>query len=776
MRILVVGAGALGGFVGAGLTKAETDVTLFTNNQARAALLNAEGLQITRVGEDEANVPVRVVTSVAGLAPFDLVFVAVKTYQTEDALAAVLSATGPHTLFLSMQNGIGNAERIAAMVGAERVICGITYHSIQHAGPGRLNYRAGIKPFQVAPFVGGITPEIEAIGALFRRAGFETAIVPTLDHVVWQKLLHNAVINSVSAVTGLTCREIMADEELLAFMRDLTSEIVAVMRARGVPIVDEEDPFRPLLGSLKALGKNRPSMWQDLSRGTRTEVDAINGAIVAEAQRLGLHAPHNAALVHFIHSRERQKFLNRQAIVRELGLGRSVGSERPRPVAVPRPMTAARPTRQKTNGGVAHDGPPLEMRRRLKELMRTYYRDAEAASSDPDRRVAACSGLAPVELVRALGLVPYFPENHAALIGARRAAGPYIARSTSEGYSQFASSAMRADIGALLSGSSPLVQVHGLKGPPRPDVVVYSTNTGHELLRWFEFYGTHYQVPVLGLHPPAALHELERIDLDAAVHQLLRLSDRLQEATGRTLDMDALGETVGHSAAASMLWEEILTLGRSVPAPFTWFDTLQHLAPMIVLRGTPEAVEYYRGLKAELEDRVALGIGAIPTENHRFYWDGPPIWGALRSLSRLFADAGVAIVASTFSEVFALQGLDPYDPIESMARAYTGVFGNRSEEYKTAYLARRFEQYAVDAAVYHDCRTSPEASHVRYGLAQRVQRTTGVDAFVIESDSHDLRLFSTDRLHAQLSSFLEQQSEGGRDRGRLATLGAPDHG
>ncbi len=73
----------------------------------------------------------------------------------------------------------------------------------------------------------------------------------------------------------------------MAFLRDLTAEIIAVMRARGIPIVDEEDPFRPIIGSLKALGKNRPSMWQDLARGMQTEVDAINGAIVAEAERLG---------------------------------------------------------------------------------------------------------------------------------------------------------------------------------------------------------------------------------------------------------------------------------------------------------------------------------------------------------------------------------------------------------------------------------------------------------------------------------------------------------
>jgi benzoyl-CoA reductase/2-hydroxyglutaryl-CoA dehydratase subunit BcrC/BadD/HgdB len=148
----------------------------------------------------------------------------------------------------------------------------------------------------------------------------------------------------------------------------------------------------------------------------------------------------------------------------------------------------------------------------------------------------------------------------------------------------------------------------------------------------------------------------------------------------------------------------------------------------------------------------------------------------MRPLSRLFADAGVSIVASTYSESFALQGLDRDNPIESMARAYTSVFGNRSEDFKTGYIARRYGQFNVDAAVYHDCRTTPEASHVRYGLAQRVQRATGVPSFVIEADSHDLRLFSTDRIHAQLSAFLEHHAEFGATNGRMAAQGEINHG
>ncbi|HMA21864.1 MAG TPA: 2-dehydropantoate 2-reductase, partial [Gemmatimonadaceae bacterium] len=210
MRTLILGAGALGGLVGAQLTRAGEDVTLLEVNTARARLLSEDGLLISRAGEEEVCVPLHVVSSVEGLPPFDLVFIAVKTYETEQAVRSVLSACSARTFFLSLQNGAGNAEMLASITGPERVLCGITYHSIQHAGPRRLQYRAGIKPIQIAPFVGGSTPAMENIAEMFRRAGFTTEIVPNVQHAIWQKLLHNAVVNPTSALTGLTCREMLA--------------------------------------------------------------------------------------------------------------------------------------------------------------------------------------------------------------------------------------------------------------------------------------------------------------------------------------------------------------------------------------------------------------------------------------------------------------------------------------------------------------------------------------------------------------------------------------
>lgn len=758
MKIVIVGAGALGGLVGAQLTACGEDVTLIEINGARLKLLNESGLFVSEGNKGEICVRVKVAGSVAGLPTADLVFVSVKSYQTEPALRATLPVIGPRTFVLSMQNGIGNTQTMARIIPPAQVLSGITYHSIQHTGPNRIRYRPGIKPIQIAPYDGRLIPEIEVVGEVFRRAGLHTDVVEQIDDVIWQKLLHNAVVNPVSALTGLTCRELLDDPDLQSFMRDLCLEIIAVMKARGVPVVNEDDPYQPVVNSQKALGKNRPSMWQDLARNYRTEVDAINGAVVREAERLGLDAPHNRGLVWFIHSRENQKFLRKQEIAATL---RAAAEEASRAAAAtpigqgtPR-RKAVRPIRLAPGGGMPASRVPLESAPRLKELLTLYYRDLQAASDDPRRQVAWCSGTGPVELLRAMDLAPYFPENHAALIGASRQTSRYIPRALQEGFSQFASSAMASDIGAMLLGDSPLVSVYGIAGPPPPDLVSYNTNYGHQIIRWFDYYGRHFKVPVLGLHPSAALHEVGPLETNAASQQFLRLVDRLEDATGRKLDYDRLAEVVKLSNQCRRLWGDILELCRTVPSPLTFFDMLIHIAPSIVMRGTPEAVQYYTLLKAEIEERIARQICAVPGERFRFYWEGPPIWPALRPLADLFLNHRVAVVASTYCGIMTHEQFDPENPIESMARVYTGIFPNRSDAFKEDYLVGAFHDFGVDGVIYHEGRTAPSESNVRYGLEVRLRRRTGLHALVLEGDTHDLRLFSLNQIMQKLRDFIE---------------------
>ncbi len=755
MRIVIVGAGALGGLVGAQLTDSGEDVVLLEINQARTKLLNETGLFISAGALGERCVPIRVVSSVENLEHADLVFISVKSYQTEAALRGVLPIVGPATRVLSMQNGIGNAEKIAEIIGVERVLTGITYHSIQHTGPNRLRYRKGIKPIQIAPLDGDVTPDVDAIGEVFVRAGLDTNVVDSIDHVVWQKLLHNAVVNPVSALTGLTCRELLEDEAWQEFMRACCLEIIEVMRARGVPIVDEEDPYRPVIGSQKALGKNRPSMWQDLSRGLPTEIDAINGAIVDEAERLGMEAPLNWGLVRFMKSREHQ------VLRRMRRVNQTVQTVRRSQLPL---LSGA--TRMADLGGMPEGRVPLECAPMLKELMADHYRDLDAAAADSDRKVVWSSGLAPVELLRALGLTPYFPENHAALIGASRQAEPYIRRALAAGFSQFASTAMTSDIGAFLAGESPLVPVYGIQGPPRPEALVYNTAYAETLRPWFEFYGQRFGAPVLGLHPSTGVGDIDRLDVDIAVQQLGRLIDQLEERFERKLDFDRLAEVLAHSHRAASLWAAILDLARSTPSPLTYFDMLVHLAPMVLMRGTPAAVEYYRILLAELEQRVTAGTVAVPGERFRFYWEGPPIWCALRPLATLFLEHRVAVVNSTYCQLFAIDGLDPDNPIESMARCYAGIYPNISSSHKESFLKAELERFGVDALVFHDGRTARKHSSVRDGLQQRIHMETGIPYMVLEADTHDLRLFSLDGLDRSLVEFVEGVEGAERREGR----------
>jgi len=747
MRILVVGAGALGGLFGARLSEAGQDVTLLEANVARAKLLGEEGLFLSEADTGERQVRLGVATTAEGLAPVDLLFVAVKSYQTEDAVRAALPVIGEKTWILSTQNGIGNVDRIRSVVGSSaRILTGITFHSIQHTGPNRLRYRTGIKPIQMAPVDGVVTDEVRAIGEMFCAAGLNTEVVRNVDAAVWQKLVHNAVVNPVSALTGMTCSELLEDDDMQDFMRALTGEIAAVMRARGTPLEDEEDPYRPIVRSQKALAKNRPSMWQDLVRGFRTEIDAMNGGIVAEAERLGLSAPINWTVVQLIHSRERHQARHQEK-----------GAQLLQEVKAAQQDIPLKPVGRSPFGGMPSGRVPLESAPKLKEIIHGYFLDLAEAGRDPRRRIAWCSGFGPVEILRAMGYTPYFPENHASLIGASRLTAKYIRLALADGFSPHASSELASDVGAWLAGESPLATIHGLAAIPRPDVLVYNTNFGAYMARWFEFYSNRLGVPLLGLHPPGVLDEVDKIELDASVKQMFRLVERLEKLSGESLDHDRLAEVVDRSARASKLWTEILDLACHTPTPLTYFDTLIHVAPMLLMRGTEEAVRYYEILLSELKHRISEKIAAVPGERMRFYWEGPPIWCALRPLASLFLDHGIAVVGSTYSQTYAFEHFDRENPIESMAAAYTSIYPNRSRQYKVRYLAREFERYCVDAAIYHDARTCPDHSTVRYGVHLRLRRDTGVPPLVIEADTHDLRLVSIDHIRAQLQDFLEQR-------------------
>lgn len=389
-----------------------------------------------------------------------------------------------------------------------------------------------------------------------------------------------------------------------------------------------------------------------------------------------------------------------------------------------------------------------------KQVMRDYFADLGAAAKDPARKVAWCTSVGPAEILRAMGFEVYFPENHGALLGATRVSAETIPVANAQGYSPEICSYLTSDIGACLKGVTPLSKAYGLDGVPRPDVLVYCTNQCKDVMHWFAWYARRWNVPLLGIHPPNHLPEVLPEHIADVASQFRRLIAQLEAVTGTPLDPEALRLAVARSREATDLWESVLDTARARPAPLSFFDGTILMGPIVVLRGTQIATDYYRTLLAELEAKVAAGHAAVPGERLRIYWEGMPVWGRLRQLSDLFAGNRATVVASTYCNSWIFSDFDPAQPLESMARAYLKIFINRDDAYKENYIERLAGEFGVDGVVYHAARTCPNNSNSAYNLPQRLA-AKGIPGIVIDGDLCDLRCFSDGQSTTLIEAFLE---------------------
>jgi benzoyl-CoA reductase/2-hydroxyglutaryl-CoA dehydratase subunit BcrC/BadD/HgdB len=383
-----------------------------------------------------------------------------------------------------------------------------------------------------------------------------------------------------------------------------------------------------------------------------------------------------------------------------------------------------------------------------------------AAARDHTAPVAWCTSVGPVELLRALGYQVFFPENHGALLGASRVAGETMGSAHALGYSPDICSYLTSDIGSHLLKKTPLSR-YGLSEAPRADLLLFNTNQCREVRDWFEYYGREWGVPVVGVTSFRDLDGVEEHHVDAIARQLEALIPALESVAGRRLDARRLEEAVTLSRTCSDLWRDCLRTSAARPAALTFFDGTIHMGPAVVLRGTPEANDYYRLLKDELEARVRSGTGALPRERFRLYWEGMPVWGRLRDLATLFGGLETSVVASTYCNSWVFEALDPRDPLRSMARASIELFIARSEGPKQRYLETMIREFQVDGVVFHDSRTCPNNSNARFGMPRRLRASSGVPVLVLDGDLNDLRCFSDEQARTNIEGFVEQLEDSG---------------
>ena len=394
----------------------------------------------------------------------------------------------------------------------------------------------------------------------------------------------------------------------------------------------------------------------------------------------------------------------------------------------------------------------IESAKILKDIMGSYF----LSMKDTTKKMAWCTSVGPAELLRSFGFEVHFPENHGALLGATRTAGDLIPESSKMGYSNDICSYLTADIGSYLMKQTPLTKHYGLPGPPKPDLIVYNTNQCREVQDWFEFFAKEHNCPIFGITPPRHLDEVKQEEIDDVATQFKNMIPLCEQVSGNKFDIDKFRETLRLSKEATDLWKKVLWTARLSPAPISFFDATIHMGPIVVLRGTQVAKDYYTTLLAELEGNVTKGIGFLEEEKCRIYWDGMPIWGKLRPLSELFLQNKAAVVASTYCNSWVFDAFDERNPFESSALAYTEIFINRSDLAKEKILTRLVEDFRIDGIIFHEAKTCANNSNSRFGMPKRLRESIGIPTLIIEGDLVDLRFYSEGQSITKIETFIEQ--------------------
>jgi benzoyl-CoA reductase subunit B len=400
-----------------------------------------------------------------------------------------------------------------------------------------------------------------------------------------------------------------------------------------------------------------------------------------------------------------------------------------------------------------------------KEMIAAHY-DALSEAPETGRKVVYT--FVPgnlTELMRAFDVLPVLPEINALQSGMRKLSGDYITEAEKYGHSEDVCTYVKCDIGMLKKGN---IGPTGKK-LPKPDLLLLSYTGCFTFMKWFELLREEYDCPVAMLHVP---YQSEGIiqphHRDYIVKQLrTEVIPKLEEVTGRRFDEDRLREKLRLSAQAEddLVW--VLESAKNIPSPIdAYFGGVFYIGPMFsAFRGTPEGVEYYRTLRAEVAQRLRAGLGPVvpegqmERERYRLVVEGPPNWTSFREFWKMFYEEGAVIVASSYTKVGGLydRGFrhDPNHPLETLAEYCMGCYTNLGLPTRVNLLEKYIRDYHADGFMINSVKSCNSFSVGQLLMLRQLEERTGVPGGFIESDLVDPRYFSAANIKNRIESYLQ---------------------
>jgi 2-dehydropantoate 2-reductase len=303
MKIAIIGVGAMGSvYAGLLADKGGHDVWAVDTWQDHVAAIRDKGLRVEGASGDRT-VRMNATSDPSEVKDADLVIIATKDDGVAGAARAALQIAKPDAPILTIQNGLGSADKVAEIVGSNRIMMGVVGgFGASMKGPGHAHHN-GMEFLRLGEMDGGLTPRLEAVKQAWEAGGFKVLTFDDIHKMVWEKLICNCTYSGPSALTGLRVGEIQASPNAWSIAAACANEAYLVAVAKGIKL-DFDDPVRYVRDFGQKIPNARPSMLLDHLAGRPAEVDNINGAVPREGAKVGVATPVNSVVVALLKAKE----------------------------------------------------------------------------------------------------------------------------------------------------------------------------------------------------------------------------------------------------------------------------------------------------------------------------------------------------------------------------------------------------------------------------------------------------------------------------------------
>jgi benzoyl-CoA reductase/2-hydroxyglutaryl-CoA dehydratase subunit BcrC/BadD/HgdB len=394
----------------------------------------------------------------------------------------------------------------------------------------------------------------------------------------------------------------------------------------------------------------------------------------------------------------------------------------------------------------------------LNDMISRHYKEALEAKKSGEL-VAWATSIVPQELLETMDIKVVYPENHAAVLGARKDAPAFLQNAENNGYSNDLCSYARVNIGYMNLKESVAGNI------PMPDFIFCCNNICNTVIKWYENLAREMRIPMILIDTPFNhTFDVPEHSVKYIREQFNHAIGQLEQITGKKFDHDRFKEVMKISAETARLWKKATALAAAQPSPFNGFDLFNYMAVIVCMRGKQEGLDLFKLWAEELQGKIDRGEGPWKDqpEKYRVMWDGIACWPHLADTSKILRKNGINLITSTYPDSWTI--VYDSDDLDAMARAYSSNYANRNLAYGAGNIVQIVKDFSLDGIIYHSNRSCKLMDFRQYEVQRQVQEQTGVASVIFDGDQTDPGAFSLAQYETRIQALMEMMEQRRNER------------